>query len=145
MSKVGRLVLWLVFIAVVIAFASSNGGPTPAPAGPPATVPAVEATTVAVLPECPANDDQCELARVMKALTTPVPGEDALVAQINAKYGGPGREPGESGASWCHRQRLRTLAAGGGDPDTIREMACQADGVNYPDPVLSPDAATDWH
>lgn len=142
-----RFVVGLLLALGLIAYAAQNGGPTPPPTGPApaATIPTVETTTVAALPECPANDDQCELARVMKALTTPVPGEDALVAQIDAKYGGPGREPGESGASWCHRQRLRTLAAGGGDPDTIREMACQADGVNYPDPVLSPDAATDWH
>jgi len=137
---------WLVFVVAVFAFAARNAGPAPAPTGPPATVPAVETTTtVTPLPECPDNDDQCELHRVMTALTTPVPGEDELVAQINTKYGGPDREPGESGASWCHRQRLRTLAAGDGDPATVREMGCQVDGVNYPDPVLSPDAATDWH
>lgn len=142
-----RLVVWVVLVVGLLAFAARNGDTTPPPAGPPpaTTVPAAQTTTSAPLPGCPDNDDQCELARIMKAIETPAPGEDELVAEINAKYGPAEREPGESGASWCHRQRLRTLAAGGGDHDTIKEMACQADGVNYPDPVLSPDAATDWH
>jgi hypothetical protein len=145
MGKLAKWVLWVLFLVAVLAFASVNGGPATAPAGPAAPVPAVETTTITPLPECPDNDDQCELARVMKALSTPVPGEDELIAEINTKYGPAGQLPGESGASWCHRQRLRTLMAGGGDPETIRQMGCQADGVNYPDPVLSPDAADDWH
>lgn len=76
---------------------------------------------------------------VLKAITTPVPGEDELVAAINAKYGPFERQPGESGESWCHRQRLREQMAGG------ELLECAVDGVNYhyPDPVLSPNAATD--
>jgi hypothetical protein len=77
----------------------------------------------------------------LKAITTPAPGEDELVDAIHAKYGPSEQQPGESGASWCHRQRLMEQMAGG----DISEMGCQVDGVNYPDPVLSPNAATDWH
>lgn len=77
----------------------------------------------------------------LKAITTPAPGEDELVAAIHAKYGPSEIQPGESGASWCHRQRLMEQMAGG----DISQMGCQVDGVNYPDPVLSPNAATDWH
>jgi hypothetical protein len=143
-----RFVVGLVLALGLIAYAARNGDTTPPPAGPtPAvTVPAVDTTpTVDPLPTCPDNDDQCELARVAKALSTPAPGEDELIQQIHDKYGPSEIMPGESGASWCHRQRLMTLMAGGGDPETIRQMGCQVDGVNYPDPVLSPDAATDWH
>jgi hypothetical protein len=72
----------------------------------------------------------------LKAITTPAPGEDELVAAIHAKYGPSQRQPGESGASWCHRQRLMEQMAGG----DISEMDCAVDGVHYSDPVLSPNA-----
>ena len=91
------------------------------------------------------NSSDPDVNRMMEdvrhAFTDPTtPAEDAELAAIHAKYGPFERQPGESGASWCHRQRLTSQAAGA----DISEMGCQVDDVNYPDPVLSPNAE-EWH
>ena len=118
-------------------------GHLPGPLDPTSAPPSHLSTTNYVQDPTPSPDPGADQAArdALRAATTPVPGEDELIAQIHAKYGPTERQPGESGASWCKRQRLMEQMAGG----DISEMGCQVDGVNYPDPVLSPNAATDWH